>query len=619
MTQHKFNIPTHRIRDQLNAVESHSIENTPTRVKEPIPVAAIEIENTPVLQLTKGNLIPEGFEFDDSQIEALKQLATQTHGCLIGAAGTGKTTCTKAFVQSIANEVRAIDADYASRKANGNEHREILTPSILLCSFTGKAVRQIRKNFPNEWHRNIMTIHRALRYAPEMVDSLDEEGNIVTKRIFTPTHTAANKMPWDVIIVDETSMLALDLWRNFLAAMKDETRIYMVGDLNQLTPVQGRSIFGYALSEWNTVELTHVHRQKDSQDCIVPNAHRILAGLPPEEGYNVKMRPLSQDARTAAQQVIAVVKKLHSVEQFNPNYDALITAVNGDKWESPSAPIGQIPLNDTLALYFNQSDEEGNPRARYMIDAGRTRKVFAVGDKVMATKNDYANNITNGMTGIIIDISENRDYIGDRALVGHFDKVQAVIESQKETLVIDHEQLQNDLTAASENSKKVKEPFLKGVASHTVTVDFHACEIIGADDDLADDAGHVNFRTRGEVESLQLAYASTCHKMQGSECPTTIVICHEVFGRMLSREWLYTACTRASEKLLILYTQRGLQKALANQRIKGSTIAEKTRSFQELMEQQRSNGNANNIGNTIFKSLEVKLPTAQTIPKKETI
>lgn len=563
---------------------------------------AIARDNKPVLTLRGSGLVPEGFQFDDSQLQALHSLTRFTHGSLIGAAGTGKTTCTKAFVQHIAHSVESIDADYAERKANeeaGKPHEEYMTPSVLLCAFTGRAVRQIKKNFPQEWHKNIMTIHRALRYMPVMEERLQDDGSTKTIRKFVPTHCATLPMPWEVIIIDESSMVSLDLWDKFQEAMLSKTRVYMVGDLNQLPPVQGRSIFGYALAKWNIAELTHVHRQKGSNDAIVPNAHRILKGQRPENGSNFKMMPIDQYPERAQQQVIAYVKKLHELQQFNPLYDSIITAVNGANWDSPSAPLGQIPLNEPLARYFN-SDAPRN-----VIDAGRSRKIFAIGDKVMATKNDYDSGVTNGMMGIITDIVLNNEYVGDRTMVGNLEKVQSKIDSLNEKIELDANALAEQLSM--ENAEKKTESFMKGTASHTITVNFTACESEGADDT----GEHViSFRTYGEVESLQLAYASTCHKMQGAECPTTIVLCHEVFGQMLNREWLYTACTRASHKLLLLYTEKGLSKALTRQRITGTNVRQKADSFRKLMEQQAQSKFAKKLS---VGAMNVKLPEAREL------
>src|SRR3546814_18463448 len=76
-------------------------------------------------------------------------------------------------------------------------------------------------------------------------------------------------------------MCGLDLWHLIWAACKPTTRIFLVGDIQQLPPTHGKSIFGFAMANWPTWELTHVHRQQGVNNSIVDNAHRILKGLRP--------------------------------------------------------------------------------------------------------------------------------------------------------------------------------------------------------------------------------------------------------------------------------------------------------------------------------------------------
>ena len=95
----------------------------------------------------------------------------------------------------------------------------------------------------------------------------------------------------------------------------------------------------------------------------------------------------------------------------------------------------------------------------------------------------------------------------------------------------------------------------------------------------------VILQTAGDFAAVMLAYACTCHKMQGSEARKVIVVAHSAQTRVLSREWLYTAATRAQNKLIILYNKRGLNKALNRQEIQGQTIAQKSEFFARLAEE----------------------------------
>lgn len=72
------------------------------------------------------------------------------------------------------------------------------------------------------------------------------------------------------------------------------------------------------------------------------------------------------------------------------------------------------------------------------------------------------------------------------------------------------------------------------------------------------------FYTREQSWALQLAYALTIHRSQGSEWPWAVVICHSSHGRMLSRQLLYTAVTRAKQGVILLGDEQGIVSALKN-------------------------------------------------------
>jgi hypothetical protein len=165
-------------------------------------------------------------------------------------------------------------------------------------AFTGRATQMIKKNFPRDWHGNIMTIHRMLGFVPEWYEDWDEESqDYKNKMRFAPTYNSMFKLPWDIIIIDEAGMLGLDLWHQLLDACKDGCRIIMIGDINQLPPVHGKSVFGFAMANWPSWELTHVHRQKGEDNEIVDNAWRIIHGQRPQSGGRFIMVPLKGDAQ----------------------------------------------------------------------------------------------------------------------------------------------------------------------------------------------------------------------------------------------------------------------------------------------------------------------------------
>ena len=549
---------------------------------------------------TLARLVDDDFPFDDSQLEAIHGLVQEQYGCLTGPAGTGKTTVLKKLVDMLRDGTGMISLQNYWKSTPTpadaeDEYEEVNTPipSICLCSFTGRAAQQVKMNFPTDWHPNIMTIHRMLGFYPEFYETIDaENGQLKQTMRFVPSYTKDNLLPWDIIVVDEAGMCGLDLWHLIWAACKPTTRIFLVGDIQQLPPTHGKSIFGFAMGNWPTWELTHVHRQQGANNSIVDNAHRVLKGLRPvsdspkplqlkdkataietlkwmltDKDWRFAMVEVDEASIKAGAYIREMLKLLKNAKFYDPNRDAVITAINGHDTGQTGWALGQDPMNRELSMILNPDEP------RYIIDAGRERRNFAVGDKVMATKNDWEAGITNGMTGIIVSIAEHADYTGNRMAFGRQDLVDAYLEELDDEGDEHHGLSLEDFNLESESlGTKEKESRDKGPASHVVTVRFGE----------GDAAFEMAFSTKAEVGTIQLAYVVTCHKMQGGEAPLVLIVCHLSHKRMLTREWLYTAITRAAGRCVILYTRDGIGNAIGKQTIKGKTLADKVRSFQEL-------------------------------------
>lgn len=556
-----------------------------------------------------STLVDDNFPFDESQLAAIEGLASVNRGCLTGAAGTGKTTTLKAVVQRLKSETRIVDMEsYWVNKnktegtpAGGDDSNDGYDssrkriPSICLCAFTGRATEQIRANFPLDWHSNIMTIHRMLGFYPEYeeVTEWDEESQAFfekKKMTFVPLYDSTYKLPWDIIVMDESGMTDVLLWEKVRCALKPTARVYLIGDINQLPPVHGRSIFGFAMAEWKTFELTHVHRQKGVNNSIVDNAWQVINGraLLPDNPKTLTFDTSDMQqvvdslnwmleepdwkfaairfpglARPASVRTRQILKLLADNGFYDPIRDTTITPINGEDG-SRGYDLGQMPMNRELALMFNGSDN------RYIIDGGIEHKYFAVGDKVMATKNDHEQGITNGMTGIITKIERHDGYAGVVNRFGLIEDVNAwLADNGDDEVHVDIAAIRSSIAAVRQGKEDAKERRDRGPASHHVTVAFGK----------GDNAREIKFSTLSEVGSLMTAYVVTCHKMQGGEAPVIFILCHDSHASMLYREWLYTAITRASQRCVLLFTDRALNACLRKQKIKGKNLAEKVESF----------------------------------------
>ena len=496
-------------------------------------------------------------EFDQSQEDAVIGMMRNQFSCLIGQAGTGKTTTLKKFLKRIRDKIRTIER---TKVLEGGTEEKSYHLAIGFFAFTGRAVEQMKRALPEEYHGVCGTIHgdKCLNYLPEFYEDVDENGLMKEKMRFVPSYGPMNKLPYDYYVIDEAGMLSVELWNILRGAMHKHARVILVGDINQLPPVYGRSILGYALTKWPVFELTTIHRQA-ANNPIIANASAILQGLPPTACVGkFDMEDLKDRGSSKTQtRILDLIKFAHKQGIFDPMRDGFIVPQN-------KGPIGQLQLNELLVTYFNPGDTAETKRQ--VIKTGMAMAVFAKGDKIMMLANDKNKGLTNGQIGEIISININGNYKNDRGLSQHELQQMHKVEIGEEHLadfMLNMDKL--------EGEEKKEEDMNQRQASHIVVAKFGEKEF--------------SFSTAGEFRKIAHAYCITCHKSQGGEYPVVVVLIHSANAVLLSREWLYTAVTRARERIILVYNQRGLQQALKNQRIQGRTLKEKIASFLKISEQ----------------------------------
>lgn len=534
----------------IKVLEKEELKHVDAKVD--IPVISVK----PLIETS----VDADWEWDKSQLTAIDGIMNDRYSCLIGAAGTGKTTVVKEIVKQIEDKVSTIDLRFAKINPDVPTEHNL---AICFCSFTGRAVQQMKKPLPKKFHPMCNTVHATLGYTPEWYEKKQDDGSFRKTVRFVPTFGEWRKLPYEVYIIDETGTLAIYLWDQLLAAMPEGAKVLFVGDINQLPPVQGRSVLGFAMNRWPTYELTKIHRQA-AESPIIANAHRILNGQFPEKvpgQFDLVRMPAGGIA--TCNNAVKAVKILHNKNEFDPLEDAFIVPQNKDI-------CGQVNLNTILVSYFNPERKVSGAvvNKRTIIKTGIATVMYAVGDKVMLLANDRERELTNGMTGVVVHLAENGQYRKGDSLDAEFDAEDFLRElNAAESTVI------NDTVDDSEfESKAEKEKASQRQASHIMTVKFGENE--------------VPFQTAGEFKLTAHAYAITCHKSQGGEYPNVIILCHSTNWRMLSREWLYTAVTRAQKRVILLYNDKGIAQALGTQRIKGNNLQQKIDSFNKLQDQK---------------------------------
>lgn len=202
---------------------------------------------------------------NDEQKQAVDYAIEGQSFCLIGSAGTGKTTTQRVVMEQL-------ERSGAVHMLENFNHRYLPKNcmSIMILSFVNKAVNNIRATLPDRFKPNAITIHKALEYAPEKVLKevvCEDTGIIEEKEVlqFLPARCAANPIKGLThIVIEESSTVSIELFEKLLDALpnrgKDICFIFL-GDLKQLLPVFGLPILANKLREHEYVELTKVYRQ----------------------------------------------------------------------------------------------------------------------------------------------------------------------------------------------------------------------------------------------------------------------------------------------------------------------------------------------------------------------
>lgn len=488
---------------------------------------------------------------DASQQSAVRNICSSQLSILTGAAGTGKTFTLKAVLQELLTKFDA--------------------SSIFLCAFTGKAVLNIIKSIKSDpalapFIPQCLTLHKWLQFVPESIEIPDPSkpcGYRLSRR-FVPTFNAANKrIDTKVLIIDEVSMVSNELMLQTLAALDLHSlhKLILVGDINQLQPVIGKTSLAYfgAHSGCSLNYLTTVHRQADGND-IVQAAHlfksaNLLAlqqAIKAKEFKNVKF--IKAENYLDLYRIIELINEKYHL-RFNEQEDCIITPTN-------VGATGQEVLNQRLNKYLGVTKQA--------VLCGVAIKLFGVGDNVMFTKNNYEDGYINGTTGRIIEMQLNEDVLpGGTSSFGTTQQQDTLrSEAQLSPDELDNliDQSAQAAVQADSKSSPDEEGFFSKKASHTLTIEF--IDIYGT-------LRQISLSTIGEISNLLLANAITCYKAQGSTYKRCIInLLDWKNGNSINNEYAYTALTRASDFAWVIYNKSGLAK-LKNRQLPGSSDKEK--------------------------------------------
>jgi exodeoxyribonuclease V alpha subunit len=374
----------------------------------------------------------------EEQVQAIQNSLESGVSIITGGPGTGKTRIIEGLAQVLVNGFRK---------------------KIRICAPTGRAAKRIAENQALKKFQP-STIHML----KAMIDS------------------SAKDIEFDTLIVDESSMIDINLFNDLVKMLPLGSQLILIGDVDQLPPVGAGQPF-LDLIRSKKIVVSRLSKQfRQGSDSVIPKVARAI-----NKGELIEF---SSDFSSSGFSFVEVEKGqvvdkiIEVVDFFTGNNTG---SIDFDKTQI-LAPMrryssGLINLNTIMQKKYNPNGEKVFSKME-----GEKEIKFCAGDKVICTQNDYDIDVRNGDIGYVVNkVGKN------------------------------------------------------------IRVEFD---------------GEMKLFHNNKIEYLDLAYAITVHKSQGSEYPNVVMPIVDDHRIMLTRKLIYTAITRGKQNVCLIGSKRVLREAL---------------------------------------------------------
>jgi exodeoxyribonuclease V alpha subunit len=436
------------------------------------------------------------------QRDAVLAAARQWTTVLTGGPGTGKTTTVAGLLALLSEQHARSVAESGSRRGGA--------PRIALCAPTGKAAARLQEAVESAAAvladegrlteadsarlrgLEAVTMHRLLGWRPD---------SSVRFR-----HDRTNRLPHDVIVVDETSMVSLTMMARLLEAVRPQTRLVLVGDADQLSSVEAGAVLA------------------DLVDGLGSAGDSTVVTLRTNHRYGGAIGDLAEALRRAdSDEVMRVLRSgEEGVELIDPTDEAALTAFR----EDVAGYAERVRLAAEAGDAVTALDELG----RHRLLCAHREGPFGVG----------------GWNRLVEQI------VSERTGVTHYDEWYAG---------------RPVLVTANDSGQRLSNGDM-GVAVRREDGRLRVVLAGMEDREFAP--------TR--LPDVQTMHALTVHKSQGSQAPVVSVVLPDEESRLLTRELLYTAVTRAQDLVRVVGTEAAIRSAVEHEVQRASGLRGRLRS-----------------------------------------
>jgi exodeoxyribonuclease V alpha subunit len=429
-----------------------------------------------------------------------------------GGPGTGKTTTVARIVALLAEQAVAAGSAW---------------PLIALAAPTGKAAARVEEAVHEEAGlldvsfdvRELLngvrasTLHRLLGRRPESYSRF--------------RHDRGNHLPHDVVIVDETSMVSLSLMASLVDALRPDARLVLVGDPGQLASIEAGAVLA---------------------DIVGPAADRLTV----TEGARARLERVTGERVFAAQPpagaaVADGIVVLDRVHRFGEGIARLAGAIRrGDADET--LEVLRRPPEDIAWIPAEAGDPASGTEALAPI---QELAVSAARSVVEAARAGAARQAIDALGAFRVLCAHRR---GSDGVASWTARIEAWLDGSLGEFVVENRWYIGRPLLVTENDYELR--LFNGDTGVIVQ------SAVGRASAAFDRGGEIVELSPTRLESVDTVYAMTIHKSQGSQFDVAAVLLPDVGSRILTRELLYTAATRARQRLMIVGTEDTIRAAV---------------------------------------------------------